>query len=153
MEASKNYPAIPRGAMVLVCDGRKALFMRNHGSERIPTLVIEATVEQHNPATREQGADRPGRRKGGTGTMRSALDEGDAHAHAEVRFAAVVAHRLTSDPPGGAFEQLLLVAAPEMLGALRRELDPQLAPRIIGEISKVLTQHTGPEITRLLSTR
>jgi len=52
---------IPTGALVLVGDGRKALFLRNGGTATHVQLTTERVLEQDNPPTRLQGSDRPGR--------------------------------------------------------------------------------------------
>lgn len=146
-----NASNIPRHALVLVCDGRKALFLRNRGSALAPELVIEATCEQDNPPSREQGTDRPGRRAGGAVAHRSAMDEGDAHSTEEARFAAGLADRLYRDPPAGRFEHLWLVAAPGVLGTLRQHLHVSVAQRVIAEIPKTLTQHSVDDIQSILT--
>ena len=55
-----NRLKIPHNAFVLVGDGRKALFLRNEGDEKFPNLKAESVFETENPATHEQGSDRPG---------------------------------------------------------------------------------------------
>jgi protein required for attachment to host cells len=85
---------IPNEALVLVGDGRKALFLRNHGTPASPNLVLEDEIEQDNPPTREQGTDRPGRKRGSDGVSRSAIEETDQHQRAEQRFAAPLADEL-----------------------------------------------------------
>jgi len=39
-------------------DGRKALFLRNHGDEKFPNLRAEKVFEDENPPTHEQGSER-----------------------------------------------------------------------------------------------
>lgn len=56
-----NEVNVPSGALVLVGDGRKALFLRNRGTPRNVDFVTERVLEQSNPPTRAQGTDRPGR--------------------------------------------------------------------------------------------
>src|SRR5258708_40252693 len=61
LHASSTGPdIIPHNSLVLVGDGQKALFLRNRGSALDVDLVVEQILEQDNPATREQGTDRPG---------------------------------------------------------------------------------------------
>ena len=56
-------PATPvsHDSLILVGDGQKALFLRNRGNAQRVDLVVERIFEQDNPATRDQGTDRPGR--------------------------------------------------------------------------------------------
>ncbi|WP_276326193.1 host attachment protein [Bradyrhizobium elkanii] len=51
---------IPKNALVLVGDGRKALLLRNEGDYQFPNLKAEAVFEDQNPPTHLQGTDRPG---------------------------------------------------------------------------------------------
>ena len=50
-----SWLKIPHNAFVFVCDGRKALFLRNEGDEKFPYLKTEAVFEDDNPSTHEQG--------------------------------------------------------------------------------------------------
>jgi protein required for attachment to host cells len=56
-----NKVNIPHDAIVFVGDGRKALFLRNVGDEKFPNLTTEQVFVDQNPATHDQGSDRPGR--------------------------------------------------------------------------------------------
>src|SRR5208283_2141117 len=81
-------PIIPHDAFVFVGDGRKALFLRNDGDEKFAHFVIEQTFMDENPATREQGADRPGRCfANAVSVRRSAIEPTDWHEIEEHRFA------------------------------------------------------------------
>ena len=82
------------GALVVVGDGRRVLFLRNEGTTAEPRLAVETVLEQENPATREQGTDRPGRYAGPReyggphgAAPRSGFDQTDWHQLAEDRFA------------------------------------------------------------------
>ena len=65
---------IPHDALVLVGDGRKALFLRNHGDAKFPDLKVEQVFADVNPATHEQGTDKPGRSYASMGPGRSAVE-------------------------------------------------------------------------------
>lgn len=147
MEATR----VPAGAVVLVGDGRKALFLRNHGTAIDPRLETEQVLKQENPATRDQGADRPGRRTGGWSGHRTALDETDWHELGEDRFAATVAAALHRSLLDGRLEQLIVIAPPSALGVLRSKLTHEVAERVIAEIPKTLTGREVPAIQRLLT--
>jgi protein required for attachment to host cells len=146
-----EHPQIPNGALVLVGDGRKALFLRNTGSATHVQLTTERVLEQENPPTRLQGSDRPGRYQGSSGTARSALEETDWHQIAEERFAHEVAHALYRAAHDRRFEQLVVVAPPEVLGHLRAAFHQEVSRRLIAEVPKDLTSHPIAEVSRLLS--
>ena len=83
---------IPHNAMVFVGDGRKALFLRNHGDAKFPNLRTEKVFEEENPSTHEQGSDRPGRvSEAALSGRRSAVEPTDWHDIEEHRFARKVA--------------------------------------------------------------
>ncbi len=141
---------IPPKAWILVCDARKALFLRNEGDAAFPNLQLErATQAPANPLTAKQGADRPGRIQNAFGPI-SAAEAIDWHEMAEVEFAreTVDAFRaLYRSRPHG----VVLVAPPRMLAALRENLSNGLHATVIAEVDKDLTKHPIQEIERLLT--
>ena len=141
---------IPNDTLVLVGDGRKALFLRNRGGAGHPELVTEAVMEQDNPATREQGTDRPGRYSGTDGVSKSAVEETDWHQQAEDRFASEVADALYRKSHDQSFQHLVVVAPPRTLGTMRTAFKKEVAQKITAEIPKDLTSHPVPEIARFL---
>lgn len=142
---------IPNEALVLVGDGRRALFLRNHGTPAELNLVVERTLEQENPPTREQGTDKPGRMPGSDGVSRGAVEQTDWHQQAETKFAKEIADELYRMGHSQEFQALLIVAPPKMLGDLRAKLHPEVVERLVGEVSKDLTGTPTQEIARLLS--
>ncbi len=146
-----NDIRIPTGALVLVGDGRKALFLRNRGNPHKVELVTEHVLEQNNPATREQGADRPGRAHGSDGNARSAMEETDWHQLAEDRFADDIADALYRMAHAQQFDELVVVAPPKVLGILRGAWHKEVSSRIVAEVPKDLTTHSIPEVSKLLS--
>jgi protein required for attachment to host cells len=142
---------IPTGALVLVGDGRKALFLRNRGNPQRVELITERVLEQKNPPTREQGTDQPGRYLGSDGVSRSAMEETDWHQLAEQRFAVEVAEELYRSAHVNGFEELVVVAPPKVLGNLRAAFHKEVADRVVAEVPKDLTSHPVPEVARLLS--
>ena len=79
--------ALPHDAFVFVGDGRKALFLRNAGDAKFPNLVMEQVFADANPATHDQGSDRPGRSEASAhSSQRSAMEPTDWHEIEEHRF-------------------------------------------------------------------
>jgi len=66
--------------------------------------------------------------------------------HETELFARDVAKYLLQAHHEGRFRHLSLVASPEFLGVLRREMDPQLAKAIEAEIDKDYTHASGEEL-------
>jgi protein required for attachment to host cells len=142
---------IPSDTLVLVGDGRKALFLRNKGGAGHPELFTETVMEQKNPATHDQGTDRPGRYSGSAvGGPKSAMEQTDFHQQAEDRFAVDIAEVLYKKSHIQDFQHLIVVAPPRALGTMRSALRKEVAQKITAEIAKDLTSHPVTEIARLL---
>jgi len=143
---------IAHDTWILVGDGRKALMLRNEGTPQHPALnVVDVLKDGANPPTHVQGADRPGRVMQSANGKRSAVEQTDWHEIAEERFAAAIAQKLNAAAGDDRFEKLILVAPPNTLAALRKNLDSKTAQRIVAEINKDLTKHPVPEIARILT--
>ena len=137
----KKLWKLQNGALVLVCDGRKALFLANDGSATQPSLAVREVLEA-SPVS--EPADRPGRRPdrvgadGGKGSM-SGMENINPSAQEMERFVLEVTgklgDRVRADTPG----EVVIAAAPNVLGELRKHL-PENARKLIGaEFSKDLT--------------
>jgi protein required for attachment to host cells len=144
-------PTVSHDVLVLVGDGQKALFLRNRGNAQHVDLVVQQIFEQDNPATREQGTDRPGHSKASLCTARSALDEVDWHRMAKERFADEIAAALYRHAHANLFDKLIIVAPPKIMGNLRKAFHAEVATRIVGEIPKELTSHPISEIGKLVT--
>ena len=145
-----NDVQVPNGALILVGDGRKDLFLRNKGAQTHVELTAERVLEQDDPPTREQGTDRPGRYRGGEGP-KSAFEQTDWHQLAEDHFAAEIGSALNRLALENKFNHLILVAPPKVLGAIRTHLRKEATAKIVAEIHKDLTSHPIPDIARALS--
>ncbi|SPH17567.1 hypothetical protein DEA8626_01090 [Defluviimonas aquaemixtae] len=135
---------------VLVADGEKSLFLRNITDAQAPHLEVIRKEEQDNPPTREQAANRPGRMNDDGPGHKSAFDDTDWHELAKDRFAADLADMLYARAHRGAFDRIVLVASPGVLGELRGQLHKEVSDRTVGEIAKTLTNHPVDEIERIV---
>ena len=142
---------IPTGALVMVGDGRRARFLRNTGTPRHVELLTEQVMEIDNPPTHEQGTDRPGRYMAANGASRGAVEQTDWHQLAEDRFAKDIAAALYRRAHAGRFDKLVVVAPPNVLGVLRKEMHKEVTARITAELPKELTSHPVSEIEKLLA--
>ena len=138
-------------SLILVGDGRKALFFRNKGDAQHLDLVVERVLEQDDEPTREQGTDEPGRTRGPHGPAKSAMEPTDWHQLAEDRFAKDIAAALYRRAHAGRFDKLVVVAPPRVLGVLRKELHKEVVERITAELPKELTSHPVSEIEKVLA--
>ena len=136
------------GAWVLVADSEKALLLVNDGDDTSINLRLVHKDEQDNPPTRDQAANRPGRFHDGVGQHRSAMDDTDWHQLAKERFAEDLADLLYKPAHSGRYTQLVIFAAPQVLGILRAAIHPTVADRIIAEVPKILTDQPIDEIEK-----
>lgn len=142
---------IPHDAWVLVCDARKAMFLRNEGDATYPNLKVEHVTEAPaNPPSAQQGADRPGRIQNAVAPT-SATGETDWHEQAEAQFARRTVEELTGVQRSRNPRGFVLVAPPRMLAAIRHSLDDQLRAAVLAEVDKDLTKHPVHEVERLLT--
>ncbi len=142
---------IKNGAWVLVCDGKKSLLLHNEGDPDLLNLRRTSVTEQNNPATRDQGTDTPGHGFAPSGTRQGSLGETDYHTIEEERFADTIAAELNRAALEQAFKELVVVAPPKILAELRKAFSKHTGDRIAAEIPKDLTHHTIPEIEKLLA--
>jgi len=136
---------------VVVADGEKALFLRNEGDEKYPHLEVFREMKEENPSTHEQGVDRPGRLSDGPSPHRSAVEETDWHRIEKERFAKEIAERLYKSAHRGDFDRLVIVAPPLVIGEMRKELHKEVEARLIGEVTKTLTNHSVDEIEKIVT--
>ncbi len=137
--------------LVVVADGRKALFLRNQGDGVHPNLVVDHAEDRVNPADRDQKTDAPGSTGASVGSARSSMDEVDFHRLEEDRFAADIGAMLKSRALSNDFESLIIVAPPHTLGELRKHYHVEVANRLAGEVPKDLTGHPIVDIEKALS--
>ncbi len=142
--------AIPHNALVLVADGRKMLFLRNHGDEAQIDLRTESHDFRHDSKDRELRTDAPGTMKQRWGDGRPAMDETDFHQQEEDNWARDAAEELKKRALRNDFEALAIVAPPKTLGVLRKEFHKEVERRIVLTLNKEMTDRPIPDIEELL---
>src|SRR5215210_6140689 len=155
--------ALPHQALVLVTDGRKLLFLRNHGDENQIDLRTEAHDERQDRKDREIKTDAPGTAAhsagvagsgigaaGGGHMGRPAMEETDFHQQEEDRWIKDAADELKKRVLRNDFEALAIVAPPKALGVLRKELHKEVARRIVCTVNKEMSGRPVPDIEALL---
>lgn len=141
---------LDNGTWVLIADGEKALFLENLTDAENPHLEVWREKEQDNPPRREQAANKRGRQQESVGHRRSAYEDTDWHQLAKERFASELADILYKKAHQGAFDHIVIVAAPQILGELRPQLHKEVQNRLVGEVDKDLTNHPVEEIEQIL---
>ncbi len=135
---------------VLVADGGRGLVLRNDGDAEFPNLKLVRSYGQDNPATRDQGTDRPGRTNESTGSRRSSMEPTDWHQIAEDRFVQQIAADMAKDLTAGEFDALVVAAPPVALGEFRKAVSDAVTKAIVLEIDKDLTKHPLHQIEKMI---
>ena len=147
--------AIPHGALVLVADGRKTLFFRNHGDSGMIDLRTEAHEERADPMNRDIKTDAPGtaavRASSGNGDVfRSTMEETDFHQQSEDRWIKDAAEEVNRRALRNDFDALVVVVPPKALGQFRKKLHKEAERRLILTVNKEMTDRPIPDIEELL---
>jgi protein required for attachment to host cells len=141
---------LPNNALVLVADGRKMLFFRNHGDEQQIDLRTEAHDEREDLKDRDYHTDAPGTQGQRFGDARPAMEETDFHQQEEDRWVKEAAEELKRRVLKHDFDALAIVAPPKALGVLRKCLHKQVERRIVCTVNKEMSGRPIPDIEALL---
>ena len=144
---------IPTNALIIVCDGRKMLFLRNQGQGDQIELVTEAHHQREDKKDHELKTDAAGRGSQSGGYGRPAMDETDFHQLDEDRYAADAADQLRARALAGDFDDLVIIAPPKTLGELRKHLHKEVERRVVMELAKEMTDRPLPDIAAMLMGR
>ena len=143
--------ALPNQTLVLVADGKKMLFLRNHGDENQIDLRTEAHDEREDRKDREIKTDAPGAIGQSAGySGRVAYEETDFQQLDEDRWAKDAADRLRQRALRNDFDKLVIVAPPKALGVLRKEFHKEVERRILFTCNKEMTDRPIPDIEELM---
>lgn len=130
---------IPHNTLVAVADGEKLELYRNTGTETGLRLAALPTPEL-DAHSKEAGS-----------RHRSSPANPSRHLLAEDSFAAAVADWLNRQAIEGAVERVVVIAAPRVLGEMRRHYHGALKERLLAELSKELTGQPVAAIERELT--
>jgi protein required for attachment to host cells len=110
-----------------------------HRFGETPKLVPIFEDDQPELRDREErrASDRPGR-EGHEGMRHGVEPQTSNTERIREQYAREVLDRLRAEAAEREFDNLVLVAPPQMLGTLRQLLDGQLAARVVGELDKDL---------------
>ena len=142
---------LPHDALVLVADGRKMLFFRNHGDENQIDLRTEAHDARTERKDREIKTDAPGTVKQSAGYGRSTYEEADFQQQEEDRWIKDAADELKARALRNDFEALAIVAPPKALGVLKKCLHKEVEKRVVCTVNKEMSGRPIPDIEALLN--
>jgi protein required for attachment to host cells len=133
---------------IMVIDGANKSLFRNRGQDFAPDLETIDHRQRRAGRTSDRGTDKPGRSFQSAGSTRSAYESTDYHQQEEDEFAAAAADQLNTLLTNGS--SAILIAAPNVLGVMRKRLSPQARSRITAEIDKNYAQRSVEDIVALL---
>ena len=142
---------LPHNALVLVADGRKMLFFRNHGDEDQIDLRTEAHDARFDRKDREIKTDAPGTTRQSFGYGRSTYEETDFQQQEEDRWIKDAADELKARALRNDFDDLAIVAPPKALGVLKKCLHKEVEKRIVCTVNKEMSGRPIPDIEGLLN--
>ncbi|KKB12850.1 hypothetical protein VE25_05275 [Devosia geojensis] len=125
---------------ILIADGSQARVLENTGPGKGLKQVRGLDFSIPAMQAKDIMADRPGRAFSSVGTGRSAMEpKTDPVEHREAEFCKSMAEMLDKSLQKGAFDRLVIAAAPITLGNIRKALSPQLKKSVMAELDKDLT--------------
>jgi protein required for attachment to host cells len=134
---------------ILVADGARARVFVNEGVGKGVRELSDRAFVGSRLRGREIQSDRPGRTQDRAGHGRHAMEPPtDPQEKAESEFLNDVVAWLTEKGHEGAFDRLVLIAAPRALGEIRQTLPKPLAQKVVGEIAADLTKADAGGIER-----
>jgi protein required for attachment to host cells len=125
---------------VLIADGTRARILENTGTGKGLKQVDGLEFAIDPMLAQELVSDRPGSYSSPSGGARGGMEpRTDPVDHRETVFAKSVAAVLDKKQQEGAFDRLVIAAAPIALGDIRKAISPAVKKTIIGELNKDLT--------------
>jgi len=142
---------LPHNALVLVADGTKHLFLRNHGDENQIDLRMESHDARQDRKERYFRTDAPGTMKQSFGFGHSTYEETDFQQQEEDRWIAEAADELKARALRNDFDALAIVAPPKALGFLKKCLHKEVKRRVVCTVNKEMSGRPIPDIEALLN--
>jgi len=139
---------------VLVADASRANIYSRH--KRYSQLEAVQSLTEGQARAKEQDlvADEPGRTFDRAGQGRHAMEPTHTEKeHLRTRFVHRITDLLESARQSGQYKQLIIVAAPAMLGELRGQLDAATLACVVAEFNKEMTGQQPDVIAKLIDTQ
>ena len=133
---------------IVVADESEANFLAMNGCRAPLQLLSRLENESARLYERDLETDRPGRSFDRIGAGRHAIDgERSTQRQQQVRFAKRIAEALERARKDRAFDRLVVMAAPRMLGLLRDAMPDTSRAAVVAEVPKDLV-HVDPKAIR-----
>jgi protein required for attachment to host cells len=137
---------------VLIADGAQARVLENTGPGKGLKQVDGLDWAIEPLQAQEIVSDRPGSKGGGGSFSRGGMEpRTDPVEHREAEFVRSVAATLDRKQQQGAFQRLVIAAAPTALGDIRQAISPAVKKTVVAELSKDLTNTPTPQLDQHLN--
>ncbi len=134
---------------VLIADGARALVFRHDGPDNGLAIVPDMQFSEEPLMARDIMADKQGRSFASAGHGRSAMEiPTDPVDKREADFVRKVIEKLAKKHQDGAFRKLVIAAAPQALGDIRKIMPQQLREAVVHEMPKDLTRIPTADLPR-----
>lgn len=141
----------PTVTWILVANGTQARVLENTGPGKGLRQVDGLDFGIEALQARELVTDRPGRSFSSVGHGRSAMEpRTDPVEQREAAFVKSVADVLDAELKKGAYDRLVIAAAPIALGDIRKQLTAGVRKTILAELDKDLTNLPTAQLDRHL---
>jgi protein required for attachment to host cells len=125
----------------VLADGSRARFVRRRAEGVGYEIAAEYESPEAHLPTRDIVSDRPGRVQESANRAHHGVEpRHDAHLARKEAFVRRIAGELNAASAKGAFDELVLFAAPRSIATLREGLDEATRGKITAEIAKDLTK-------------
>jgi len=152
---------MPQGVMmkaaktwVVIADGARGRIAVNAGPGKGLKPAFKHEFAASHAPTSDLVSDRPGRyADGGASTSHGVEPRTDRHDYEKSLFVRDIAMAVERGANRRAFERLVLVAPPAILGRLRKALKPRTRNMVAAEVGKDLTHLNLREVPKHLADR
>ena len=136
---------------ILIADGTQARVLEHAGPGKGLNMVKGLDWSIPPLQSQDINADRPGRSHSSVGPGRSAMEpRTDPAEHREAEFVRSVAEVMDNKARSGAYDRLVIAAAPMALGNLRKAMSEHVKKTVVAELDKDLTNVPTPQLDRHL---
>lgn len=129
---------------ILIADGTQARVLEHAGPGK--GLVTVKGLDWSIPPLQSQDINTDGYGRGPTGGAMSS--DNDSSKHREAEFVRSVAEAMEEKARTGAFDRLVIAAAPIALGTLRKAMSDHVRKMVVAELDKDLTNLPTPQLSR-----
>ena len=135
---------------ILVADAAEARILERRSRRAVPAELAAFCHPEAHLREQDLVSDKRGRSFDSRGEGRHAMEPRTTQQrHEAMRFAKRLADEL--ERAASQFDTLTIIASPELLGLLRKELHTTVRQRLTREIAKNLAKASPDEIHRLLT--